>query len=224
MIKKFIKRLYKKWASRLPDEDRLTYWEKRAKQMGDLAVLDRRHKEHEIDAVTEFQVNQILPYLKREIQTDNHTILDFGCGTGRFIPYLQKLTQGQVIGVDPIQSLLDRATKLDRVKYHLLRDGKVPLDSNSIDLLWITLVLGGIQDQQLPSTVQELMRVMKNNALICLVENTSKKPNAAHWTFRRKAFYQNLFPNTFLFPVNAYNDFDEEITVFVGRLVKTAES
>jgi hypothetical protein len=99
----------------------------------------------------------------------------------------------------------------------------IPVPSGFADVIWICLVLGGIKDARLKGTIREILRVARKDAMVCLIENTSARKNARHWTFRSKDFYMNLFPGSKLAHVNDYLDFDEQISVFVGRLNHLAD-
>jgi ubiquinone/menaquinone biosynthesis C-methylase UbiE len=197
----------------------IKYWEQRAKQHGRRAVLHLGHTEAEIEAVTCLQKEKIFPALKTRLHGKEALLLDFGCGTGRFTADLAALIQGQAIGVDPIETLIDLAPKDDKsVEYRVIKKDIIPIEDNSIDVVWICLVLGGITDKNtLYKAVNEIKRVLKKDGLLFLVENTSEKKDTEHWKFRSVQEYQTLFKFIQLEHISDYFDLDERISIMAGN-------
>lgn len=77
----------------------IEYWEQRARQYGRRSVIDIRHSEDELETVTKMQKKKIFPHLKRYLKGDEKLILDFGCGHGRFVSDLARITQGKVLTI-----------------------------------------------------------------------------------------------------------------------------
>lgn len=144
--------------------------------------------------------------------------LDFGCGVGRFEPMLSKLAS-KVYAVDPIATLIELAPKLENVEYLLLGENeKIDLTDSSVDLVFVSLALGGIVDEaQLKCAIDELKRVAKPSALFFIVENTARQDNQTHWHYRSADDYINLFEPIKLQVETTYEDVNEEISVMVGR-------
>ncbi len=211
-MKKLLQSLSSLWK-----EDPLRYWEKRARKHGVRSVLNLGHSREEVDAVTEWQKGILFPMLKAELAGGETTLLDFGCGPGRFTGGLAQLIGGQAVGVDPIQHLLDIAPAAPATEYRVSRDGRIPLADGSVDVIWCCLVLGGIAEDALPATVAEFARVLKPGGLLFLVENTAEKPDSKHWQFRSLGWYQQLFPYIALRQLGDYEDLGERISVLAGR-------
>jgi ubiquinone/menaquinone biosynthesis C-methylase UbiE len=197
----------------------IEYWEQRAKKYGRRSALNISHSDEEYELITEQQKHEIFPYLSQSLKGDEKIILDFGCGPGRFTVDLALMIGGQAIGVDPINSFLEVAPKHPDVDYKQLEQGKILLPDCSVDIVWICLVLGGINYQALETTVHEIMRVLKNDGLLFLVENTSDKRSKSHWFFRRVSDYQALFPSVALVHLHDYFDLNERISIMSGRKV-----
>lgn len=196
----------------------LGMWKKRAKQYGRRAVLNIGHSEEELEAVTQMQKEKIFPFLKQELKGDEKIILDLGCGPGRFTPDLAKIIQGRAVGVDPIKDFIDMAPKNANVEYRLMKEGVIPVDDSSINVVWICLVLGGIiKELVLQNIVSEVNRILKNGGLIMLIENTSDKKDGEYWKFRSIAYYQSLFDFAELKHFSDYYDFGERISIMAGR-------
>ena len=193
-------------------------WKRRAKKYGPRAALNIGHSNEEIGAVTEMQREKIFPSLKHALTGCEETILDLGCGPGRFTPDLAELIQGNAIGVDPIQRFLDMAPKQKNVQYKLMEESSIPVIDNSIDVVWICLVLGGIIEKHvLQEIVSEVDRILKDGGLIALIENTTDINDGKYWKFRSVEFYQSLFGFAELKHQSDYYDLGERISIMVGR-------
>ena len=193
-------------------------WKRRAKQYGPRAALNIGHSDEEIEAVTEMQREKIFPSLKQALTGHEKAILDLGCGPGRFTPDLAELIQGNAIGVDPIQRFLDMAPKDNNVQYKLMKESNIPVNDDSIDVVWICLVLGGIIEKHvLRDLVSEVERILKDGGLIALIENTTDINDVKYWKFRSVEFYQSLFGFAELKHLSDYYDLDDRISIMVGR-------
>src|SRR5678815_2516593 len=70
------------------------------------------------------------------------TILDLGCGTGRFSEDLARRFDAEVVGIDPSKKMLQQAQRKRsdwRVRYALGRGEAIPLSSNSVDLIFMSM-------------------------------------------------------------------------------------
>jgi len=195
----------------------LAYWERRAKQYGPRAVLNLSHASHEIDEVTEKQKEEIFPCFGEALRGDERVVLDFGCGTGRFTVDLAQWVKDVAIGVDPVKTLLEMAPKDPRVEYRVMEEGEIPVPDQSVDIVWICLVLGGIKGTALDQTIREIDRVLKTDGLLFLVENTCEKASVEYWTFRQVSDYQQMFPFAPLKHLHDYHDVGERISIMAGR-------
>lgn len=196
----------------------IEYWKKRSRQYGKRSVLNIGHSEKKVHAVTKMQKDEIFPFLKQQLRGNEKLILDFGCGPGRFTPDLATMIQGCAIGVDPIKYLIDLAPKNGNVEYGLMEEGIIPVKTDSIDVIWICLVLGGItDDSMLRITIDQINRVLKKDGLVFLVENTSEKKDGNYWKFRSVQTYQALFNFVELNHLSDYFDLGERISIMAGR-------
>ena len=78
-----------------------------------------------------------------------NTILDLGCGTGRFSESLAAHFDAEVIGIDPSEKMLDQArAKLRdrRVRYQLGRGEAIPLANDSVDLIFTSMTFHHFED------------------------------------------------------------------------------
>lgn len=217
MIERFVRKLLRRNGEPEPAESGLPYWEKRARRHGARSVLDIRRTEEEMPAVTERQKAVLFPHLQRHLRGDERLILDFGCGPGRFAPGLAELAGCRVLGVDPIQSLLDLAPEHPQVEYRRIEEGRIPVEDGTVDVAWICLVLGTITEEEaLRATVAEIERVLRPGGLVFLVENTTRAKSLPHFRFRTVEEYRSLFGSRRLEHLDDYYELKERISVFAG--------
>lgn len=196
----------------------IKYWEERAKNYGELSVLNLNHKREEMQAVKDFQIKIIFPLLKRALNGSEKSVLDFGCGPGRFTIELAEVITGKAVGVDPIEHLIQLAPKNENVSYKKITNNTIPANDKSFDIVWICLVLGGlVSRRQLNRTVKEINRIANDNALLFLVENTTSKKNNLSWKYRSIERYIHLFKNFGLVHLADYDDLGERNSIFAGR-------
>jgi ubiquinone/menaquinone biosynthesis C-methylase UbiE len=91
------------------------------------------------------------------------TILDLGCGTGRFTEALRARFEADVIGIDPSEKMLAQArSKLSspRVRYEIGRAESIPLPDNSVDLIFMSMILHHLEDA--PLAARECRRVVRD--------------------------------------------------------------
>jgi ubiquinone/menaquinone biosynthesis C-methylase UbiE len=218
MIKKILRKLY---YFVFNEEKRFTgirYWKKRAKAYGRRSVFDLRHTEEELEAVTRKQGDILFPILEQQLRGDEKLVLDFGCGPGRFTHDLAEMVRGKAVGVDPVKRLLDLAPQYPDVEYRVMKQARIPVETGSVDAVWICIVLGGIvAEKLLQKSIAEIDRVLKNRGLVFLVENTSRQPDTLHWKYRSVEMYQRLFKFVKLKHISDYFDLDERMSIMAGR-------
>jgi SAM-dependent methyltransferase len=194
------------------------YWETRAAQHGVRSVLDLRHSDAEVAAVTAEQERTLFPLLRARLETRDKLVLDFGCGPGRFTSGLAQLVGGRAVGIDPVERYLEIAPRNENVEYRALRAGRIDAPDASFDVVWICIVLGGIVGgRELKKTAREIERVLRPGGLLFLVENTSEVRGGYYWQYRSADDYRRLFPAVALETVTQYLDIDQVMSVLAGR-------
>lgn len=71
------------------------------------------------------------------------TILDLGCGTGRFSEALAGHFDAEVIGIDPSKKMLAQARSKPsrgRIRFEAGRGESIPLPDNSVDLVFMSMI------------------------------------------------------------------------------------
>ncbi len=222
MTKTLIKRIWKRLRSAPPAHDEvfspIAYWQRRAKKHDARSVLNINHSAEELEAVTTKQKNILFPLLAEHVSDNDAVLLDLGCGPGRFTPGLADTIRGRAIGVDPIAHLLQLAPPHENVEYRVMEEGRLPLEEDSVDVVWICLVLGCIvEDNVLHNTVAEVNRVLRPNGVVFMSENTEDEEDLQHHKFRSVQEYLTLFDFVALEPISEYHDLGQRISVMAGR-------
>jgi len=193
------------------------YWRNRARQHGKRSVLNLAHGEEEFETVTDHQTQLLFPLLKSELTGFENTVLDFGCGPGRFTHGLAELIGGSATGVDITPELLALAPKSPLVSYKCIGTDALPFHDSSFDVVWTCLVLGGIPNGQVEKSISEIQRVLRPGGLFFYVENTAKVANADYWFFRDECTYLQLAAFCNPKKLGVYVDMGQNISVFAGR-------
>ena len=118
-----------------------------------------------------------------------------------------------MIGVDPIKRFLDNAPVSDRLSYRQIIDTHIPVESDTVDLVWICLVLGGISGRTLTKSIEEIKRVLSKEGKIILIENTSDKPDLGHWKYRTVKKYEELFNGFRITKLDEYEELGSTISI-----------
>jgi ubiquinone/menaquinone biosynthesis C-methylase UbiE len=111
-------------------------------------------------------MNVVASYLKDQ---QIKTILDLGCGTGRFSEALAAHFEAQVIGIDPSEKMLAQAQNKrrdKRVSYELGSGESIPLPDQSVDLIFISMIFHHLDDPALATN--ECRRVLRRNGTVFL--------------------------------------------------------
>ncbi len=96
------------------------------------------------------------------------TILDLGCGTGRYSGALAEHFDAQVIAIDRSAKMLTEARKKSapRVNYARASGEAIPLRDASIDMVFMSMVFHHFEDQ--PRAARECRRVLRAGGTVCI--------------------------------------------------------
>jgi ubiquinone/menaquinone biosynthesis C-methylase UbiE len=107
--------------------------------------------------------------------TNGKDVLDFGCGTGKFIHQVAPSSKSYT-GIDVADGQLlfskSKAKEHDNVHVFKYSGEKIPLVSNSMDVIFATWVLGSIHNLELrEKLLSELKRILRPNGVLLVVTN-----------------------------------------------------
>ncbi|MDA8808830.1 class I SAM-dependent methyltransferase [Gammaproteobacteria bacterium] len=183
------------------------YWESRYAHYGEKAELNLSSNTLEEESLHQQQLKIIEGIYQGKTGLD---ILDFGCGTGRFSIFLSEFTKSQVVAYD-FSVLVSNFQKQNAGVTYTSDFGFVM--ARKYDNIFISLVLGAMNDADARHTASKLSEALKMDGFIVVAENTSSLRSSG-WKFRSVEQYSDFFPGFAITVVAKYIDNGEEITVF----------
>jgi ubiquinone/menaquinone biosynthesis C-methylase UbiE len=129
---------------------------------------------------------QPIDYIREFCFQNNHRIaVDIGCGPGRYsLLLLQAIPQLHLTCVDQSSIMIAqterllRNAKLDRFKTFVADAGELPLDSNSVDLVF---TFNAIHHFIMPAFLREARRVLKANGAILIYTRLQTQNETSIW-------------------------------------------
>jgi SAM-dependent methyltransferase len=97
------------------------------------------------------------------------TVLDLGCGTGRFSTLISARFGATLVGIDPSIAMLQTAVRnseVGKVQYAAAEAERLPLAEASCDIAWMSQVIHHIRDRK--ACVAELHRVLRSHGVVLL--------------------------------------------------------
>lgn len=106
------------------------------------------------------------PVIKQSLPPKNSTILDFGCGDGRYIEEFIKINPYKIIGVDISEYAINKAKKkFPQARFYVISgDDIMPLNASSIDFILAADVIEHIFD--VTNFLTEMHRALKKGGKI----------------------------------------------------------
>lgn len=143
-------------------------------------TYDRGRKQP--DGVLEMWLDRIEAAVARKVSS----IIDLGCGTGRFTEPLAKRFNAATIGVDPSSKMLTQARAKpasERVSYLLGAGEQIPAADESADLIFSSMAFHHFKSP--PLVARECHRVLRETGAACIRNSTRENGSP----------YEAYFPN-----------------------------
>ena len=144
--------------------------------------------------------SKIRPFLDKIKIDGQSSLLDFGCGIGRWIPMLGEYCT-HYYGTDIMESAIDRAMKVKSKNefsfFGEIEDEKIPNIAPKYNTIYTCVVLQHVVDDNvLREYVKQFYDLLDDDGHALIVENVSKNKDKNYIKFRDKEFYITLFEKT----------------------------
>lgn len=192
-------------------------WNANAAKLGAYAVIDGRHPASDYEYVTKRTKEILYPLFQEQLNGTEQTLLDFGCGPGRFTGDLAEMIDGSAIGVDVTKKLIEIAMPHPRVHFLYSKNIFEETPITSFDTVFICCVLGGIDNNELPEIANKLVGLLDSEGLLFIIESTGPAPVKDTWRIFTTSEIIGLFPGVDLKLISVFHDAGQERTVFAGR-------
>lgn len=180
----------------------LEYWEGRHKDMTDERIVGRidwTRAEYykELDrwaSIIEPHLKQVQP----QQSSNNSTVLDIGCGVGRWTNLLSKYFT-DYYGCDITDNAIEKtkiAAENIGLNYTLTKivDNILPFKNIKFDLVWTCVVLQHIVDKELLEYyAQQMSYAVKPEGYLLITENIAECKDSHYMNFRPESYYKELF-------------------------------
>ncbi|MCD6476302.1 MAG: methyltransferase domain-containing protein [Anaerolineaceae bacterium] len=158
---------------------------------------------HIYDDVRHGDVRAIKHFLEEVTVFPEIRILDIGCGTGNNTDLVQKITHGQVFGLEPSEGMIRKAIKKnDEIIFVSGHGGDIPFENDFFDFVYMTNVIHFIDD--IDRLFGEIQRVLAQGAKCCIMTQS-------HRQIENRSTAQ-FFPSTTKIDKARYPDIEEIIT------------
>jgi cyclopropane fatty-acyl-phospholipid synthase-like methyltransferase len=132
----------------------------------------RGHKNHYIDLLQKMALEEVL-----ELKGDEN-VLDFGCGSGRISYWIAPKVK-KVVGMELTPEMIELSEKnriAENVEFILYDGMNFPSFPFSFDLILSVGVLQIMKEEELKTTLSELMNYLKPEGKLALIEQVSDHP------------------------------------------------
>ena len=152
-------------------------------------------------------------WLEHQLQLNpQSTIIDLGSGTGKFLPYLQKIT-ANVIAVEPISAMLAQLQMhYPNIQSVQAFSHNLPFSSNFADVICCAQSFHWFSNIE---TLQELYRVIKEDGWLVLIWN--QRDIQVNWVKALADLIQPFEGDTPRYHNNAWQDVFQEQSLFTFK-------
>src|SRR5688500_12632989 len=124
-----------------------------------LWAKDYDSESNPVKALSDETVIKLLPDLAGK------SVLDAGCGPGKFCAYAEKQEALRIVGIDQSPNMLERARATCKIADFICSDlSKAPVEKNSFDVIIAALVFGHIED--MPPVLEKLLHALRKNGVL----------------------------------------------------------
>lgn len=199
-------------------------WTDLAQTHGRKSVMSLAIDDATLDAETERQAAEIFPLIRGELRGDEEWALDYGCGYGRFTPYLADLIGGHgTLGYDPCADLLRLFDENGATYGFVTSPADVAFDylrhRGPFDLIFTAMVLGD-PNLDLEQTAVGLASILAPTGLLVVLDHMPEvEPSGRWWRFRPEREYASLFDRcgVKLRKIGMVRQLSEDVTILAGR-------
>lgn len=153
------------------DYDPKTYWNAKAKSAkGDHTLASCGNNEYENQCMHQAQLHALTTVIDQQIDIKDKTILDFGCGSGRWVEFFCNLG-AKYIGVDISEEMIELSkSRYPDNSFITLKDHKIPLETDSCDFVFSIAVIHHNRPAQQEEMLGEIARILKPGGYLFLFE------------------------------------------------------
>ena len=158
----------------MTDYDPKTYWDAKAKNAkGNHILASCGANQYENACMHQVQLHALefaVNHINRESAIKGKTILDFGCGSGRWVEFFCNLG-ARYIGVDISDEMIALSkSRYPGVSFDTLKDLEIPLETDSCDFVFSIAVIHHNRPHHQDEILREITRVLKPNGYLFLFE------------------------------------------------------
>jgi SAM-dependent methyltransferase len=177
-------------------EEERAEWARRAVEFGRRCVVNLSIPEDRFESVTTYQAGILFPLLGAQLASPPASILDYGCGVGRFATGLLQATgASRYTGYDFTAELIAiaRGEVADpRATFETGEPKSFLAHAGTFDLIWIHQVLGGVPD--LADLARDICGCLEPGGLMFIAEATSVDIRGNEfWRIRKEGDYELHF-------------------------------
>lgn len=123
----------------------------------------------------------------QQFREDCDIVLDLGCGTGRSLELIENRIQGEAIGVDYSEAMIEEASGNKPNSSGLIRSDarSIPLPDSSVDGVFMSLALTAMPEPE--KVASEVNRVTRKNGTVVVIDTTVPRSKLIRRAYRRIA-------------------------------------
>jgi ubiquinone/menaquinone biosynthesis C-methylase UbiE len=158
----------------MSDYDPKAYWDAKAKSAkGNPMLASCGANQYENQCMHQVQLHALkfaVNQINQQLDIEGKTILDFGCGSGRWVEFFCNLG-AKYVGVDISNEMIALSkTRYPDVSFITLTGSKIPLETDSCDLVFSIAVIHHNRPPHQEEILGEFTRVLKPNGYLFLFE------------------------------------------------------